>query len=922
MLSALSYDAVAGETGSLDYASEIYPILETYCVACHTEDDPEGGLVMTDFSSLMRGGDTGLAITAGNAGSSRLYLMASGKLDPVMPPDDAEPPTDAELELLARWIDQGAIGPTGSPPIKHKLRTPKIPPARDVSRPLTAIAMSSSGDMTAQASFGRIELLPPTGEPTVIDDLEIGKVNSLAFSPSGNILAAAGGLTGASGRIALFDVATGMPSGEFVTRGDAFYAVAFHPSEPLIAAAGYDRVIRVWNTGTNELAREFRGHNGAIFDLAFSPEGSVLASACADETVKLWSVSTGERLDTLGQPEGEVNAVAFSPDGRQVIAASADNRLRVWSLRSRDRSAINPLVATRFIDETPLVNFAITPSGKHLVTLASSGNLKVLQTSDWQSIATLPPLRESGTDLFVSRDNQTVVVAMMNGERATRTLPVANHANEMEPVSSDGLASTRRVWLDLGEPNKLDESKLESSGGLANQVERHVMIDGTIAEPGEIDRYKWSARKGEFWAIDVDAAAGSDIDPFVSVTDAKGEPIVQVRLQAVRDSYFTFRGKNSDQVNDFRVFNWQEMKLGEYFYAAGEVTRLQRHPRGPDSGFNMYPGQGKRWTYFGTSGTTHALGEPAYIVRALPPGTKPLSNGLPVFDIPYENDDDPMRMAGKNARLLFTAPAEGDYLACVSDTRGEGGAGFRYQLRLRPAAPSFQASTAKIKAPLRSAVGREFQLTVNRIDGFDGPVTFDIQELPPGLVHNFPVTVEAGQRHAMGMIWASPDQPEWTSPLEPRLTARAKIGQRIVERSAGTIGKLTFDPKPTNAIVQILPRGENLNGSQNWTLRLRPGQTVSAVVAIERQASFTKEVSFGKEDAGRNASQGVYVDNIGLNGLLILAGADEREFFITADETAKPSRRSFFLKANLDGGITSHPITVEVIGSNEIAQTE
>ncbi len=100
-----------------------------------------------------------------------------------------------------------------------------------------------------------------------------------------------------------------------------------------------------------------RGHNGAIFDLAFSPDGEVLVSACADETVKVWNVDSGERLDTLSQPEGEVFATAITLDGKYILAASADNRLRVWELRSKKRPRINPIVATRFIDETPLVNF-------------------------------------------------------------------------------------------------------------------------------------------------------------------------------------------------------------------------------------------------------------------------------------------------------------------------------------------------------------------------------------------------------------------------------------------------------------------------------------------------------------------------------------------------------------------------------------
>ena len=64
------------------------------------------------------------------------------------------------------------------------------------------------------------------------------------------------------------------------------------------------------------------------------------------------------------------------------------------------------------------------------------------------------------------------------------------------------------------------------------------------------------------------------------------------------------------QSNDFRLFGWQEIGLDQYLYSNGEVTKTWMHPRGPDSGFDVYPGTGTRYTYFGTTHTTHALGEP------------------------------------------------------------------------------------------------------------------------------------------------------------------------------------------------------------------------------------------------------------------------------------------------------------------------
>ena len=73
----------------------------------------------------------------------------------------------------------------------------------------------------------------------------------------------------------------------------------------MVATAGYDRVIRLWDLESGEPVRDLKGHNGAIFDLAFSPDGQVLVSACADETVKVWNVATGARLDTLSQPRAK-----------------------------------------------------------------------------------------------------------------------------------------------------------------------------------------------------------------------------------------------------------------------------------------------------------------------------------------------------------------------------------------------------------------------------------------------------------------------------------------------------------------------------------------------------------------------------------------------------------------------------------------
>ncbi len=904
-----------------DYVRDVFPVLQKYCISCHTEDEAQGGLVMESFAALMRGGESGPAITPGVPTSSRLVLMASGKLEPVMPPDDADGPNDEELALIANWIEQGAKGPAGEIAMRRELLTPSIKASEDADFPITAIAVSSTGSHRAIARFSEVVLDGESKSGPI--ESQPGKVNSLRFSKDGKRLLVASGVTGLYGRAAIYDVETGKQLTAVEGHDDVIQVAIFSPNETLIATASYDREIMLWDAATAKPLRRFSGHNGAIYSLAFSPDGKVLVSGCADETVKVWDVDTGVRLDTMSQPQGEVLAVAVTGDGQFVIAGSADNRLRVWRLLSRDSARINPLVATRFVDESPLTNLALTADGTRVVVVSEAGNVKVLRTSDWTQLALLDPLGDTASDLALSSDGRLASISLMNGETVTRSLP-SEHADAKLVASST--ARLAPIYLDLGALPLIDKAKLQEQEridvdgvvGGAVPVPRGCEVNIAIDENGQANWYAFTARAGEMWVIETDTTGlNSKLDSIIELRDAEAQPLVQTRLQAVRDSYFTFRGKNSTQNDDFRIFAWEEMKLGEYLYASGEVTRLWMAPRGADSGFNVFPGRGNRWTYFGSSGTVHALGEPAYIVRALKAGEEPVANGLPIFDVHYLNDDDPSQSRGKDSYVLAKIPADGRYLVQVRDTRGEGGSNYVGRLRIRPANPSFAARVSPIKAPLRRGSGREVELVIERVDGYDGEVWFELENLPPGLHSNFPVRVQPGQSFAVGNIWADSDAPDFAGKISPRVTAHAEINGRNVERAAGFIGELAIKQRP-QATIEILPDPANESQSANpagdqWVIQIKRGETISLLVKADREDGFKAEIPLGKETAGRDLPHGVYVDNIGLNGLLVRESESERKFFLTADPIAELGRRQFFLRGEIEGNITSKPVMLEVL---------
>ena len=100
-------------------------------------------------------------------------------------------------------------------------------------------------------------------------------VTTVCFHPEDDLLASAG----ADRRIALWDVASGEHRFDLPTlHTSSINCLAFSPDGKTLASAGNDHVIRLWNLETRSLPRELIGHHLAISSLSFSPDGKTLAS--------------------------------------------------------------------------------------------------------------------------------------------------------------------------------------------------------------------------------------------------------------------------------------------------------------------------------------------------------------------------------------------------------------------------------------------------------------------------------------------------------------------------------------------------------------------------------------------------------------------------------------------------------------------
>jgi hypothetical protein len=277
-----------------------------------------------------------------------------------------------------------------------------------------------------------------------------------------------------------------------------------------------------------------------------------------------------------------------------------------------------------------------------------------------------------------------------------------------------------------------------------------------------------------------------------------------------------------------------------------------------------------------------------YKVTIHPPGTTFTPNGLPVFPIFYRNDDGGPGY-GKDSRLFFDPPADGEYQVRIGDSRGLGGAAFAYRLTARPPRPSFQVSFSPTAPAVGKASGLPINVSAERSDGYDGPIAVQLENLPPGF--SAPATtIPPGENSTAFALWAEPDAavPAKQPPL--KLVARATInGAQVVREVTGG--------SPT-----LVEPGDLVTRTDRPEVTVQPGSVVQLSVTIERRNGFAGRVPLEV----RGLPHGVHVLDIGLNGILITERETTRTIVIACEPWVTPLEHPFVVYSRSERKSTEH----------------
>ncbi len=383
---ALSASAVAEQTESDDqlkpvsYKTDIEPIVSRHCYGCHQGAKQQGSYVMTGFDSLLAGGESEqVAIVPGKPDESHLIeLITPVDGDAAMPADPFKPLSEVEINLIRRWITEGANN--DSPADSGPEYTVENPPVYVGAPPIPSIDVSPDGTTLAVAGYHEILLVDANSGQHKSRLIGISpRINSVRFSPDGKRIAAAGGTPGVRGELQVWSVESSELELSRLVTYDVLSGISWSPQGDKLAFGAADNTVRAIDATTGEQVLFQGAHEDWVLDTAFTPDGKYLISVARDMSCKLTEVETERFVDNItsitpGALSGGLSSVVAHPQRNEIFIGGADGIPKIYRVfRLTDRKIGDDANLVRILPTLPgrIFSVAISDDGSRVAAAAT-----------------------------------------------------------------------------------------------------------------------------------------------------------------------------------------------------------------------------------------------------------------------------------------------------------------------------------------------------------------------------------------------------------------------------------------------------------------------------------------------------------------------------------------------------------------------
>jgi len=276
-------------------------------------------------------------------------------------------------------------------------------------------------------------------------------ISEVSLSSDGRLMATAGD----DHYVRIWDTRSGELKQEFKAHDDWVRGAVFSPQGDQLVTIGQDGQVKLWNLASPGVPVLFREKVVGARTVAFSPDGTKFAVSGFEPVVYCFDLSTQKLLYRLSAPSESMTAVQFSPDATLLAAGGRNGIVRVWRLD------IGSEVTNIKGDGRRVNALAFSPDGSQLALGTNGSRISIWNPRTGNMISVLPDrygktfsLQYCSMNLLASGESDNIIRLWdLNGNREmtnlvghTGTVSTLFYDEQLNSLISGSFDTTIRYW--------------------------------------------------------------------------------------------------------------------------------------------------------------------------------------------------------------------------------------------------------------------------------------------------------------------------------------------------------------------------------------------------------------------------------------------------------------------------------------------
>lgn len=181
--------------------------------------------------------------------------------------------------------------------------------------------------------------------------------------------------------VIVLDLKTGKKTKTLTDANKANFCQAYSKDGKLLAVAGGDRKIRIYDAASYTLKHTLIGHQALIFDIQFSNNSNVISSASWDGTLRTWDIEKGTWTSYIELDDGAPYILRYSPNDLYILSGDLYKNIDFWETDTRGK------FRTLIGHTEPISGIEFSKDGQNVVTSSWDGKIKLWHTLTGMQIA-------------------------------------------------------------------------------------------------------------------------------------------------------------------------------------------------------------------------------------------------------------------------------------------------------------------------------------------------------------------------------------------------------------------------------------------------------------------------------------------------------------------------------------------------------